>query len=139
MIPVGTLRRWRGAERDVSESPCAPCASEPDEFECNVQNDAPFPLTPAFSPGEREIRNPALGRERSRRLAEDWHAVLPLPWGEGRGEGEGSAREAQVRLSEEKFRELQVWTHLSRREKERATRYLVRFGFPSRPAKGNIF
>src|SRR5512134_2302574 len=52
------------------------------------RGDAPFPLTPTLSLGERANRSrptdtaPAL--EPSRRLDDE----SPLPWGEGQGEGE---------------------------------------------------
>ncbi|MCI0541558.1 MAG: DUF1587 domain-containing protein, partial [Verrucomicrobiales bacterium] len=64
-------------------------------------SNAPFPLTPALSRGEREKRTPSLDEsgiasdaksadktERSA-LVPHRRTVLPLPEGEGRGEGEG--------------------------------------------------
>ena len=58
----------------------------------------PFPLTPALSLGEREIRTPSRDESRHFRTIRARAMVLPLPKGEGWGEGEGSAGPAQVLL-----------------------------------------
>jgi len=61
----------------------------------------PFPLTPALSLGEREIRTPSRGESGRFPTTRARAMVLPLPKAEGWGEGEGSAgptQDPRVRL-----------------------------------------
>jgi len=53
---------------------------------------APFPLTPALSPGEREHSRRSFGEPTDGLSVDGQAAVLPLPGGEGRGEGERRPR-----------------------------------------------
>ena len=50
--------------------------------------EAPFPLTPALSPGERESAPQSVAESNAAGHVESRPAVPPLPKGEGRGEGE---------------------------------------------------
>ena len=50
--------------------------------------DAPFPLTPALSLGEREQRTPRCDNSRIAGKLDTRRTILPFPKGEGRGEGE---------------------------------------------------
>ena len=62
-------------------------------------DDVSFPLTPALSPGEREIARPVVRQMEASRPGAAWEGsmihdyllrvipLLPLPGGEGRGEG----------------------------------------------------
>ena len=54
--------------------------------------DAPFPLTPALSPRERESAPQSVAESNSAGHVESRPAVPPLPKGEGRGEGEPATR-----------------------------------------------
>src|SRR6185369_1203019 len=56
-------------------------------------SNAPFPLTPALSPRERENRSPVFRQSPTPLCSESRNACLPLPKGEGRGEGEGDGRQ----------------------------------------------
>jgi hypothetical protein len=51
-----------------------------------------FPLTPALSPRERELRSPPRSDTGRPRSLDTQTQVLPLPKGEGRGEGEESGQ-----------------------------------------------
>src|SRR5438093_6407741 len=66
--------------------------------EINGLSSAPFPLTPALSPGERENRLPFLWQSAACPFVESGITCLPLPKGEGRGEGKSgmSPREGPV-------------------------------------------
>jgi hypothetical protein len=55
------------------------------------KSDAPFPLTPALSPEEREWQGAILIHSDALRFADRLTKLLPLLWGEGRGEGEWTA------------------------------------------------
>jgi hypothetical protein len=54
------------------------------------ESDAPLPLTPALSVGEREEVIPLWAESKGFGLLDALPALLPLPGGEGRGEGEGT-------------------------------------------------
>src|SRR5258705_8717085 len=64
---------------------------------------APFPLTPALSPRERENRRLAIPRTGTLGFDERRYAWLPLPKGEGWGEGERILRPLRA-LEMQKFR-----------------------------------
>jgi hypothetical protein len=54
--------------------------------------DAPFPLTPTLSLGERELPGRQLEQQRSPGNCRTLPKILPLPRGEGRGEGKGRGK-----------------------------------------------
>src|SRR2546426_384889 len=50
----------------------------------SLNTNAPFPLTPALSLGERVTADPAFELAERHCSSSDWQTILPLPWGEGR-------------------------------------------------------
>jgi hypothetical protein len=72
-----------------------------------VWKGAPFPLTSAFSPGERVNRPPSQGEvvtadnSTSARQTEGKRKLFPLPGGEGQGEGKATDRTAKLPASAE--------------------------------------
>ncbi len=90
---------------------------------------APFPLTPALSPGEREgvgtvedasgalLASPAVGQPAPKSETVDTTPMLaaapPLPEGEGRGEGEGRVRQPLASSSTAKLPAPLITNHFS--------------------------